>query len=401
MRAAVVIAIVGALAAVGAASAAGGLDAVLGKALFERDWIAAPASTNSADGLGPLFGARSCAACHAGKTLAARFTAAGDGKMAGRGLVLRFGDADGRPDPVYGQLMQNRAIDGLAAEGRVVLSAPASAEGRYGVIVDLDRGPLDAATRMSFRAAPPLVGRAALDVIDADAVMALADPQDRDGDGVSGRPRMVFEGGLEMLGRYGWKAGNPSLAHQVADAFAAEIGLSSALRPHPYGDCTAREADCLAAPHGASPQNGGHELPAETVGLIAAFLRELPAAASASGVAGETVFASLGCARCHVPTLPDAGGRAIVAFTDLLLHDMGPGLDDGVGEPGAQSAEWRTAPLVGLAQAGGRRYLHDGRAASLDAAIRAHGGEADNARRAFASAAAEDRHALIDFLDGL
>jgi CxxC motif-containing protein (DUF1111 family) len=401
MRLFVSIALMATAVAASAAAAAGDLDAVLGRALFERDWIAAPASTDSADGLGPLFNARSCAGCHAGETLGARFTAAGDGRMAGRGLVLRFGDAAGRPDPTYGHLLQNRAIDGLVAEGRLVLFAPPSPQGRYGMTVSLDRGALAPATRMSLRVAPPLVGRAALDRIDAAAVLALADPHDRDGDGVSGRARLLSGSGEEALGRYGWKAGNVSLAHQIADAFAAEIGLSSALRPLPFGDCTARESDCLAAPDGASAGNGGHELPPEAIGLVAAFLREAEPPPRPADQAGKSLFAAFGCASCHVPTLPDGGGNPVAAYTDLLLHDLGPELDDGVGAPGVDSAEWRTAPLVALAPVAGRRYLHDGRAGTLDAAIRAHAGEAEPAARAFASGSAAERRALIDFLEGL
>ena len=401
MRGLAAIALAAAAILGGAAYAAGDLDAVLGKALFERDWIAAPASTDSADGLGPLFSARSCAGCHVGETLGARFTAAGDGRLAGRGLVVRFGDSSGRPDPTYGHLMQNRAIDGLAAEGRVVLFAPPSPEAPYGATVSFARGPLGPTTRMSFRAAPPLAGRAGLDAVDADAVLALADPEDRDGDGVSGRARMVVEDGGEALGRYGWKAANVSLADQIADAFAAEIGLSSALRPHPHGDCTERQSDCLGAASGASAANGGHELPPEAVGLVAAFLREVEPPPATSDARGNAVFAGLGCAVCHAPSLPDSAGGPVAAYTDLLLHDMGRGLDDGVGEPGVDSAEWRTAPLLALGGGPGRRYLHDGRAGSVEAAIRAHGGEGEAARRAFQGAAPAERQALLDFLETL
>ena len=93
------------------------MDAVLGKALFERDWVPAPTSTDASDGLGPLFSARSCKGCHVGPSLAARFTDAPDGRIAGRGLVMRFGDSEGRPDPLYGRLLQNQAVQGMQRRG--------------------------------------------------------------------------------------------------------------------------------------------------------------------------------------------------------------------------------------------------------------------------------------------
>ena len=283
MKALAAALLVSAATAATGAFAAGSMDFVLGKALFERDWVPAPASTDAADGLGPLFGARSCAGCHSGPGLGARFTAMSDGKVSGRGLVLRFGDAEGRPDPVYGHLLQNQAMPGLQAEGRLILTAATDPGSTYDVAAHLDRGAVDPATRFSFRAAPPIAGRAVLERIDAEAVLALADPDDRDGDGISGRARMVEEGGARVLGRYGWKAAMPDLELQVADAFASDLGLSSPRRPLPHGDCTDAEPDCLAAPSGASARLGGHELSAEMVAMVVAYVRGLPGAGAEGG----------------------------------------------------------------------------------------------------------------------
>lgn len=387
--------------AAGGAWATGELDAVLGKALFERAWVSAPASTDASDGLGPLFSARSCAGCHAGPSLAARFTDLPDGKIAGRGLVIRFGDSAGNPDPLYGFLLQNQAVQGFAPEGRVVLTSAESGTG-YDLSLALDRGPLDPATRRSTRVAPPLVGRGALEKIDAAAILALADPEDRDGDGISGRARMIDVAGEEHIGRYGWKAGVVSLDEQVADAFAREIGLSSARRPLPHGDCTEREPDCLAAPSGESALLDGHELSEEMIGTVAAFVASLDFPRRVEGVdAGENAFAALGCAACHLPSLPDVQGGEVRIYSDLLLHDMGGTLDDGVGEAGAASAEWRTAPLIAMAEGEGRRFLHDGRASTIDATIRAHGGEAEAARVRYEGASENERRALLAFVRGL
>jgi len=402
MRALAATLVVSSVCAATGAWAVGELDAVLGKALFERAWVSAPASTDASDGLGPLFSAKSCAGCHAGPSLAARFTETEDGKIAGRGLVIRFGDSAGNPDPLYGYLLQNQAVQGLSPEGRVVLTSASGGEAGYDVSLALDRGPLDPATHRSTRVAPPLLGRALLESIDAEAVLALADPEDRDGDGISGRARMIVRNGEETIGRFGWKAGVASLDEQVADAFAREIGLSSARRPLPHGDCTALQPDCLAAPTGESALLEGYELSEEMIGMVAAFVASLDAPRRAEeSLQPAATFAALGCAACHVPSLPDAQGRPTRAYSDLLLHDMGEKLDDGVGEPGVASAEWRTAPLIAMAEGGDRRYLHDGRAATIDAAIRAHGGEAEAARARYESASENKRRALLDFMEKL
>jgi CxxC motif-containing protein (DUF1111 family) len=179
------------------------------------------------------------------------------------------------------------------------------------------------------------------------------------------------------------------------------MGLSSPFYPLPYGDCTADEPDCLAAPNGRSAAGDGEEVSRQMVGLIALYVRGLAARPGPPDAEGSALFAATGCAACHVPQMPKAGGGSVTIYSDLLLHDMGPALDDGVGAPGAASAEWRTAPLAGLASSSGRRYLHDGRAATLAAAILSHGGEAAAARAAFAAMTETDRSRLIDFLEQL
>ncbi len=394
-----------AVAAATGAYAAGELDAVLGKALFQRDWVPAPTSTDAADGLGPLFAARSCAGCHVGPALAARFTDAPEGRIAGRGFVLRLGDADGHPDPVYGRLLHSQAVQGMMPEGRIVLAAAPDTERGYDVSLALQRGPLDAATRQSPRIAPPLPGRAMLERIDADAVAGFADPDDRDGDGISGRVHLVETQAGKQLGRYGWKAETASLDEQVSDAFAMDMGLSSSLRPFPHGDCTEAEPDCMNAPTGESAAFEGRELSQEMIGLVATYVRSLEGPPHAAGPVadplGARLFSSAGCGACHVPTMPTIDGSVATVFTDLLLHDMGPGLDDGVGLPGVASAEWRTAPLIAMQPGGGRRYMHDGRAADIDAAIRAHGGEADAARGNYLALTADQRAALVAFVESL
>ena len=375
------------------------LDAVVGKALFERVWVQAPATTDAADGLGPLFNERSCASCHRGGG-GASFARSTEGAWSVRGVAVRLGDADGHGDPVFGRQLQTHAVAGLKPEGALRFS---DAAGVPEPAITID-GKLATATRLSVRQAPSLFGRTAFDQATDASILAHADPDDRDGDGISGRPNLITRNGGTAIGRYGWKAETADLPEQIAHAFALDIGLSSPGAPRPHGDCTVAETDCMGAPTGESAGFGGRELSAEMVGLVAAFVRSLPdgADAAASSAAGAKLFTAAGCGACHVPALADAAGHPVRTYSDLLLHNMGPGLDDAVGEPGVASAEWRTAPLIGLANGGSaRRYLHDGRADGVDAAIRAHGGEAAGAVARYGTLDDDDRRLLTEYLETL
>ncbi|MFO1153782.1 MAG: di-heme oxidoredictase family protein [Rhodospirillales bacterium] len=378
------------------------LELAMGKALFERAWVPAPTSTAAADGLGPLFSGRACTACHSGGG-PARVSLAAGGRA--QGIVVRFGDAAGRPDPRYGLQLQEHANPGLNPEGRLLLAG----EAIRGVVpqppirLALNGPPPQAGIRVGLRAAPSLAGRGDLERIDASAALALADPDDRDGDGVSGRPRFIDApgGGPRRLGRFGWKAAAPDLRTQVATAFALDMGLSSTDVPLPYGDCTVAAADCLAAPTGIRPGDKGQELDEQIISLVTRFVARQTTPRASPDAEGVRLLRASGCSACHVPSLPSGSGEPIDAFTDLLLHDLGGDLDDGVGEPGVASAEWRTSPLLDLGSRNGtRRYLHDGRAASIATAISLHGGEAASSRTRFAALSPADRRRLLQFLEG-
>lgn len=381
------------------------LDVAVGKALFDRMWVPAPASTRGSDGLGPLHAARSCAGCHAGGG-GSRSAAREDATLPPAAFAVRLGSDRGPGDPVYGLQVQPLGTALVAPEAAVALDllpspAPALGPTVTGIRLDaLAYGPLDPATRMEARRAPTLRGIGRLAAVPDSALAALADPDDRDGDGVSGRTGS---------GRFGWKALEPTLASQSAAALVLDLGLSSPARPLHAGDCTPAEAACRAAPHGDGGHPDGVEVPAEALRALVAYVAALPPPPSApppapaSAVDGAGLFGAVGCAACHVPALPGGDGRPVPAFTDLLLHDLGPGLAGAFPEGAAAAAEWRTPPLwgVGAALRRGERFLHDGRAATLDEAVRWHGGEAAGARARYLALSADDAARLTAYLEGL
>ncbi|QFU16756.1 di-heme oxidoredictase family protein [Microvirga thermotolerans] len=383
------------LAPVSAQGLERGLDEVLGRALFRRAWVPAPSSTRANDGLGPLFNARSCAACHGGLERAPVPTDAA-GTVTGDNLVLRFSDADGRPDPVYGRQMQTSAVAGVTPEGRLAVS------GRDYRPADLAYGPLAPGTRTGALLAPSLGGLGELESVPDEALAAIAAENGRRDDGVRGRVRWVEDGqGRRRAGRFGWKASQPSLAAQVETAFALDLGLSTAGRPQPEGDCTPAQSACRAAPMG--DRNGGPEISQDIVLRIAAYLASIePAPGPEPDRRALAVFEKTGCAACHRASLPGKAGP-VRAFTDLLLHDLGPGLDGGATEPGVASTEWRTPPLRGLSRTltNGAGLLHDGRAATVEEAIALHGGEASSSRNRFMSLPEAEKRRLLDFLKSL
>jgi CxxC motif-containing protein (DUF1111 family) len=361
------------------------LDAAAGQALFERNWVSAPASTAAADGLGPYYNARSCARCHPAG-------AGGDNTLATMNLVVN--------DPVYGELLQLRALQGLKPEAQVELVYEAAGSVQLSahesvalskprvVLSNPQHGALPNIS--SLRRAPSLAGLALLEQIPLAHLQLLADPHDHDGDGISGR---LAHG----AGRFGWKASSASLHEQTARALSLDLGLGTTQFPGTAGDCTPAQSLCIDAARAVT----GDELEASdtVVDLLVVYLRHLPAptAPLASG-AGSALFLELGCVSCHSPQI-DATGQTLYPFTDLLLHDMGPGLAAASDSPSAGAAEWRTAPLWDLGQV--PRFLHDGRAANLHEAILWHGGEASTSVAAYRQLNGAQRAVLHQWLLGL
>jgi CxxC motif-containing protein (DUF1111 family) len=395
----------------------------VGRELFVADWEPAPGSRTLIDGLGPLLHATSCLACHPAAGRARSLEP--DGSVAS-GLLFRLAheqDGGWAPDPVLGGQLQPLAVADVPSEGVVRWSPAAPPDARYQAVsatspmpsfeVDVsDAYPApDPALRAGARLAPHLTGVGLLERVLDEAILAWEDVEDRDQDGISGRASRITTPGESAIGRFGWKASQPRLRAQSAAAFANDMGITSP--DVPADDCTAAQSACLDAPSGGAPEITGEHLDAVVV-----FMSHLavPAARRDNGdppvIHGAALFEAAGCSACHRATLVTglAPGQPLLSeqtfhpYTDLLLHDMGSALADSIAEGDATPAEWRTAPLWGLglvAQDPGARFLHDGRARTLEDAILWHGGEAEAARAAFAAMSRAERDALLTFLRSL
>jgi CxxC motif-containing protein (DUF1111 family) len=281
-------------------------------------------------------------------------------------------------------------------------------------------GPLHPKTMLSPRVAPQMIGLGLLEAIPEERLRALADPDDKDGDGISGRTNEVWSiaNNKPMLGRFGWKAGNPTIEQQSAEAFAGDIGISNPIVTASYGDCTSAQTLCIGAPHGDSPRQDGHEVGRELFDLVVFYSQNLAVPPrrrtnDPQTLAGKSLFNSAGCAGCHtpshttgdVPGQPHLSNQKIWPYTDLLLHDMGEGLADNRPEGEADGREWRTPPLWGIGLTGAvsrnTNFLHDGRARTIEEAILWHGGEAQRARDAYSNFSREERDALVAFVKSL
>ncbi|QRK08295.1 c-type cytochrome [Archangium violaceum] len=369
-----------------------------------------PVFTEQQNKLGPNYIARSCVACH---------------KNNGRGLppainttlnnmVVKVGQSNGAADPQLGAKLQPFSTSGTReADARITRWDESSGQFSDGTTYRLRKPAYSflnvIPTHYSARATPQLVGLGLLEAVPESAIAALADPNDGNGDGISGRMRTVADPqtGETRLGRFGWKAGLARLRHQVADAFNGDMGVTSSVY---------KTLDCGSAQTGCS--GSSTELSDQDLDKIVRYIALLGVPArrnlnDAQAVRGESLFQSAGCANCHRATLTtspyhphaELRGQTIHPYTDLLLHDMGPGLADNLPEGNASGSEWRTPPLWGIGLtagvSGGEAYLHDGRARNLSEAILWHGGEAESSKKAFVNMSSTDRAALIRFLQSL
>ena len=398
-----------------------------GNAFFNQAWTVAPASTESRDGLGPLFNARSCSTCHF-KDGRGRPPLEGETELTS--MLLRIGvpgAAPGEaplPDPIYGDQLQPNGVDGVPGEGEPSVSY-ASIEGQYDdgepyellaptyVVQTPSHGAFAADLLISPRVAPAMIGMGLLEAIPEARLEDLSDPDDRDGDGISGHVNRVWDATTESFtaGRFGWKAEQPSVRQQAAGAFVGDMGITSSL--FPAESCMPLEVECQTALRGGDPEIS--DMLFERVVRYSQLLA-VPGRVDYEEpevLRGKARFAELGCQGCHTPShhtradaaLAEVSGQLIWPYTDLLLHDMGDALSDGRASFAAEGNEWRTAPLWGIGHYqdvnGHERLLHDGRARGVAEAILWHGGEASEAKRGFVALSAAERLDLIAFVESL
>ena len=408
------------------------LDFSVGNSFFRNPWVVAPSSTDARDGLGPLFNTNSCQGCHLKD---GRGHAPSSIDAPSVSLFLRLSipadperDADFLrehgvvPDPVYGGQLQTAAIPGMKPEADLIVEWEAVTQtlGDGAEVVmrkpiyrieNPNYGEMSEDLLTSPRVAPPMIGLGLLQAIPEDVLLAAADPEDENGDGISGRANQVWDRVAEktVLGRFGWKAGQPNVMQQSMDAFAGDMGLTSNIALST--DCTPQQ-QCERFPNGGVP-----EVSDKVAGFIEFYSMSLAVPTrrdmdDPEVQRGAELFNQIGCAACHTPSYTtgqheraDLSEQVIWPYTDLLLHDMGPGLADGRGEFLADGNEWRTPPLWGLGLtktvnplAG---FLHDGRAETVEHAILWHDGEARAAADEYRLLPANEREALLRFLNSL
>ena len=380
----------------------------VGRELFVATWTPTPGSKPTIDGLGPVFNAPACLTCHPANGRPPSLAA--DGSI-NEGVLLRLA-IDNGPHPEWGMQLQPQSIPGVPAEPTPrwypgdTLPAFADVHSRSPRPSFTFDPPISPVPVIGARQAPHLAGMGLLEAVPVNMLAEWNDPDDSDGDGISGRLAVLETG---AIGRFGWKAVHPTLRTQTASAFAADMGITSVEQP--ADDCTEKQPTCVD-----NASSSANEVSSDGLDAVASFMRHLgvPRARyirdDPAVQKGFDLFINIQCAACHRPTLQTAKGELAVSniqfnpFTDLLLHDMGDGLSESLPEGDAAPNEWRTPPLWGLglvASSKYARFLHDGRAKTLADAIEWHGGEAENSRAAFLALSTEDRSILLTFLQSL
>ena len=380
-----------------------------GDAAFEASFVASPAEVNQ--GLGPVFNNTACNACHIANGRGQALI--GEGALGSQALVrvsVSGRTENGGPAPFgeYGTQLQDHAILGHSPEAHVEI-AWVVVEGEYadGTPYELQRpdatillaggAPLPNEVMTSLRIPPVVFGLGLLEAVPEQTLLSLADPDDQNGDGISGRVNRVWSAAREatVVGRFGWKANTATLVEQTAGAYLDDMGISNPIHTADHGVLDIDRQTLDAATF-------------YTQTLAVPPRREL----NEAGERGARLFVTMGCADCHVAELQTGeheiaaiSFQRIVPYSDLLLHDMGPDLTDNRPDFEATGAEWRTPPLWGIGLArnvlGVGAFLHDGRARTLEEAVLWHGGEAEAAREAFRTTDAAERAALVAFLEAL
>lgn len=397
-----------------------------GNRIFTTNWVTAPASVKSLDGLGPVFNRNSCAGCHFKD---GRGRPPHNSKEEMTSMLVRLSipgeDENGGPNPhpAYGGQFNPHGINGVKGEGKVKISYQ-EIVGSFGdgsnyklrkptyTFTQLNYGKMGDDLMISPRVAPVVFGLGLLEAIPEATILANADPEDKNKDGISGRANYAYNVTTKKkeLGRFGWKANQPTLDQQDSGAALGDIGITTSIFPEQ--NCTDAQKECKKAPTGGDPemtdfQRERLDFYMHTIAVPAR--RDIE---NEDALHGEKLFAQIGCSGCHTPKvktgkhpIKNLENQEIMPYTDMLLHDMGEGLADNRPDFLATGKEWRTPPLwgIGLVKIVNQHtnFLHDGRARNLEEAILWHGGEAQKAQENYKNLPKKDRRSLIEFLESL
>lgn len=402
-------------------------DFFVGKSFFRQNWVTFPSSVKSLEGLGPTFVAASCIACHERD---GRGRPPLNGKEEFQALLFRVSmpgkNTHGGPVdvPGYGDQIQNFAVTGVKPEAvpqvKWIEKSGQFADGQKFTLVkpdfsfkDLAYGEFPKEMMISPRVAPAVFGLGLLEAISDADILKNEDVDDLDQDGIRGRANFVWDyaQNKRTLGRFGWKANQPSLKQQTAAAFNGDMGITTSMFTNQ--NCPALQTDCAN-----TPQNKNFELSDADLNRVVVYSqlisvparRELPPEIATRG---ENLMRDLACTSCHQPHFKTSAKAAfaelrhqdIYPYTDLLVHDMGEGLADHRPDFLASGREWRTPPLWGIGMIKKinkhTRFLHDGRARSLEEAILWHGGEGEASQKKYTALPKKDRDILIQFVESL
>ena len=409
---------------------------LVGNALFERMWEDSSISKNIAkDGLGPFFSARSCESCHINDGRGHIPITNKEDKIS---VVIQISQNIAQSndyiknieDDIYGGQISEFAVKDVLKEADIIIDYEYSLEiYEDGRVVELRRpiikidnlnyGDFNESTIFSARIAQPMIGLGLIEHISDQSLLMNEDINDTNNDGVSGKANKVWDIENENLaiGRYGWKAAQPSVYQQTADAFYNDMGLSNKLYSNPF-NCTSKQVECTKAISGNSEEYDGLEVSNDQLDLVTFYSSQLGVPARRNMTAenvkkGKEIFFALNCNSCHVEsfTTGDSGSHTnlnnqiMYPYSDFLLHDMGESLSDGVSEFLALGSEWRTPPLWGIGLTNivsdEYGYLHDGRARTIEEAILWHGGEAKEIIQNYKKLKKNEVNQLLSFINSL
>jgi len=401
---------------------------VIGNSFNRNNWVIAPSSTSARDGLGPLFNASSCASCHALDGKGNPFQS--DGITISQTMLFRLSipgqtlHGEPKDDPNYGTQFNPKSIPKVDAEGEVEASYQ-EVVGKYPdgtnyslrkptyKFKNLNYGVMNG-TMISPRIAPQMIGVGLLDAVSEQTILANVDINDVNGDGISGRANYVWDekNQKKSIGKFGWKANQPSVDQQTPAAFNGDIGITSNLYPNES------LTDFQQQKYGNLPNGGRPEIDEIILQNVVFYIKSLAVPARRNWkdeeiIAGKTLFVKANCSGCHVQKMQTGtydspkylANQTIRPYSDLLLHDMGADLADNRPDFEATGTEWRTPPLwgVGLQKTVSKHtfMLHDGRARNIEEAILWHGGESEKSKNVYMKYTKEERAKLLKFIDSL